>query len=717
MISKRIGYLLFWGLGIPALLLGQNFDQYQRLRCSGEVPTDFLLSATSKYQLEMQRLSDSTKGKREALEGFFQEDYYYINELLQSGKVLFNDPVSRYVRRVADQLLVEQKEIRQRLRFYVVKSSVANAFATTDGIILVNLGLIAKLENEAQLAFILAHEISHYLAQHPVEIFLNLHARENDQNRLFRRAQGSDLLLARNFYSKEKEQEADIMGLDLYLKARYDLESVNTVFRVLKLADAPFGDFEFLRSYLESSSIQFNERNWLDTLLNPGPDQLPNEVQKSLSTHPEPDARRDTMMGRIAALPNEGRVVWQVGESDFIAARKISRYELCHLYLVEQAYESAIYCAYFLQQQYGQSQYLERTIAYALYGLAKYTNAGRFWDVHLDYNEVPGPSQQLHYLVEKLTDPERNVLALSHAWRRYQQYPDDLELKLIVEDLMTEIGVYYVDSLGFFLRVPAPAPTMEVRTASFSRYGLSEWLSDPVFTALLREKLFVGRQKRNVQETETFPEKSKEQIQQELRIKGFNLGLDRIVLVTPMYQRLDKRKAVEVQFLASEAVENTYTSQLETHAMNLNLSCTTMAFSRLDEFQVVRFNELMLLSEWVAERNLHTDFPMVSILHQEVQYLAEKYETPYFVWTQGVAVTRPRPGRKMMLLMGVIVPLLPYSLYYALTPDHNLFFYTAVYDITRGDYLIVYPQRLNLKDRNDVINSVAYDLILQLKTP
>ncbi len=51
-------------------------------------------------------------------------------------------------------------------RFFVVEDSSVNAAALPDGTVLVNTGLLGAVENEAQLAFVLSHEISHVLQVH-----------------------------------------------------------------------------------------------------------------------------------------------------------------------------------------------------------------------------------------------------------------------------------------------------------------------------------------------------------------------------------------------------------------------------------------------------------------------------------------------------------------------------------------------------------------------
>jgi len=80
--------------------------------------------------------------------------------LLLSGDKLFNDPLTIYVNKVADELLKNEPELRKKIKIYVTKSSDVNAHAFDKGFIFINVGLLAQLENEAQLAFILSHEIN-----------------------------------------------------------------------------------------------------------------------------------------------------------------------------------------------------------------------------------------------------------------------------------------------------------------------------------------------------------------------------------------------------------------------------------------------------------------------------------------------------------------------------------------------------------------------------
>ncbi|MEO1419183.1 MAG: M48 family metallopeptidase, partial [Bacteroidota bacterium] len=141
---------------------------YPFLQNQAPIPQDFL---NLTYDSFIQHISIPKSDK--LIEGFYQTTYYQTRELLSSGKILFHDPASEYVSSVADILLENQPELRKKLKFHVLRSSTVNAYTTSNGYILVNVGLLAHLKNEAQLAYILSHEISHFVSQDPLKIFLN----------------------------------------------------------------------------------------------------------------------------------------------------------------------------------------------------------------------------------------------------------------------------------------------------------------------------------------------------------------------------------------------------------------------------------------------------------------------------------------------------------------------------------------------------------------
>ncbi len=75
-------------------------------------------------------------------------------------------PVSQYVRRLGAQLADHAPGYRWSYNFHVVASEDINAFALPGGAMFVNLGTIQAAETEAQLAGVMAHELSHVVLRH-----------------------------------------------------------------------------------------------------------------------------------------------------------------------------------------------------------------------------------------------------------------------------------------------------------------------------------------------------------------------------------------------------------------------------------------------------------------------------------------------------------------------------------------------------------------------
>ena len=199
-------------LVVPSLL-AQDLENYSPLRSSGIIPKHITRLASDKYReakrnIDLnQRLSDYKAEDR-----FYMESTFLMDEFLLSGKVIFNDPLSEYINKVADVLFAKDDSLKGKLKIYTIKSPSVNAFATDDGIILVTMGLLAQLENEAQLAFILAHEGIHFKKKHSVDIFVEQARIEKGQG-TYGRTSIKEKIIAKSHYSKDMELEADKMGM------------------------------------------------------------------------------------------------------------------------------------------------------------------------------------------------------------------------------------------------------------------------------------------------------------------------------------------------------------------------------------------------------------------------------------------------------------------------------------------------------------------------
>ena len=127
----------------------------------------------------------------------------------------------RYVEAVGKSLVEHTRRRGIEYRFYVVQAPFINAFAIPGGGIFITTRMLAFLETEAELAWVLGHEIAHVDLRHCIERL---------QYELFARKVVGDLAtlvsLARELllvgFSEQQEHEADAHGVLLATKAGYD---------------------------------------------------------------------------------------------------------------------------------------------------------------------------------------------------------------------------------------------------------------------------------------------------------------------------------------------------------------------------------------------------------------------------------------------------------------------------------------------------------------
>jgi predicted Zn-dependent protease len=113
------------------------------------------------------------------------------------------------------------------IRVYAVKAAMFNASMAPNGMMQVWSGLLLRMDNEAQLAAVLGHEIGHFLQRHSLERLRDAKARSAFGVLMagfgLVGAIGQLAALAGQFaYSRDQEREADRIGLELMAAAGYD---------------------------------------------------------------------------------------------------------------------------------------------------------------------------------------------------------------------------------------------------------------------------------------------------------------------------------------------------------------------------------------------------------------------------------------------------------------------------------------------------------------
>ncbi len=153
--------------------------------------------------------------------------------------------VQNYVSKIG-QKIAKVTPRKLNYKFYVVNTGVINAFALPGGFIFVNRGLLLTLENESQLAGVLAHELGHVNARHHarflekmvgLNILFNIagifayQTRYGDILMQFGKI-GAQLLSLK--WSREQESQADELGIRFSYEAGYDPRGLLETFKIFE---------------------------------------------------------------------------------------------------------------------------------------------------------------------------------------------------------------------------------------------------------------------------------------------------------------------------------------------------------------------------------------------------------------------------------------------------------------------------------------------------
>ena len=163
------------------------------------------------------------------------EQHYLSSQQAAGGLYTADAALTEYVAAVGRRLAaVSDRELPYE--FVVLNDGTPNAWALPGGKIAINRGLLLQLDNEAELAAVLAHEIVHAAARHGARavqrsVFTGLlgAALPGDVSNTVVGAAGKAVQLINRNYSRKAESAADYHGMKYMRAAGYDTSAAVTL--------------------------------------------------------------------------------------------------------------------------------------------------------------------------------------------------------------------------------------------------------------------------------------------------------------------------------------------------------------------------------------------------------------------------------------------------------------------------------------------------------
>jgi Putative Zn-dependent protease, contains TPR repeats len=173
-----------------------------------------------------------------------------LDSMQRFGKPVNNEALQKYVNLVGNAVARNSRRSTIPYRFVVLDSPVQNAFAAPGGIVFISRGLLNILDNEAELAAVLAHEVGHVAEKHALKSirraqFLQGAASITAATMKGSKGQQFESMIGdmqSTLFDKGLDQgmefEADQAALETTYRTGYDPSAMTTVLEKLKRQEA-----------------------------------------------------------------------------------------------------------------------------------------------------------------------------------------------------------------------------------------------------------------------------------------------------------------------------------------------------------------------------------------------------------------------------------------------------------------------------------------------
>lgn len=258
-------------------------------------------------------LSNVNPSQKKEYAEIYKSHFEQIEKTIGSKSALTVKEPHRYLQQILAKIINANPLLKaDDLRIFFTRDWWPNAYSMGDGSIAINAGLVIHLQNEAELAFVLCHELAHYYKSHTrdaVNQYISttnspefqkklkeLSKQEYGVNRELERL-SRNLLFNSRQHSRNRETEADMQAFAFFKNTGYNASGIISLLQFLDTADKatvfPVLDvqamfhaesYPFKKKWIQEESAIFSKMNEHTS------QEEVNEAD-SLKTHPGCKAR------------------------------------------------------------------------------------------------------------------------------------------------------------------------------------------------------------------------------------------------------------------------------------------------------------------------------------------------------------------------------------------------------------------------------------------
>lgn len=272
----------------------------------------------------------------------YEHQFGEIEDMWKGTRTVTSPEINNYLQSIVKKIIAANTELQKTdARIVFTRDDWPNAVSMGDGSIAINGGLFVFLNNEAELAFVICHELSHYYLDHTnksikkiVELY-NSDDFKKEVKRISKQEYGAgkeydELMKKMAFgsrrHSRENETEADRQAFQFLKNTGYDCNGIITCLQLLNDVDDSsvykpfvpetifsFDEYPFKKRWIQKESVLFG-------VMKEDASPFTRREKDSLKTHPDCALRISLLQDSISKI-SEGKK-FLVNENFFYSLKR-----------------------------------------------------------------------------------------------------------------------------------------------------------------------------------------------------------------------------------------------------------------------------------------------------------------------------------------------------------------------------------------------------------
>lgn len=373
---KKLAFLILFP--VYACFGQQEFDYYPlQTKLTEDESKQLRKEIISRLKTDLKDIE--CKYEKQVKDIYMQRSKWLLEKIADEN-FIHDEIISTYLASLLDIIVENNPSISANdVRILVQRDPNVNAYCAGEGTLIMNVGLLRRIETESQLAFVIAHELAHLELDHVnksiVSKLESVQSKETKQKEKDIRKNGrapvieklelhKGLLYSELKHQRSYEFEADSLARIFLANTPYDQHQAIDFLQMLDSADFPkYSDYEGIESVFNFSKFPF-QSSWLqdeDSLFSRHFNSSLIFDADSVSTHPDIEERISKMQAMLDPSRSKKLDIEHPDELDWIVT-------MCDFEAIESAYKMKDYsrCMYLTLQAL--SKYRDISYLHAMIG-------------------------------------------------------------------------------------------------------------------------------------------------------------------------------------------------------------------------------------------------------------------------------------------------------------------------------------------------------------